>query len=248
MTAVDSGSGSATTGTAESTATVVSLPPSTRSSHASVPRHSTGSSPHDACGNPSPNAGLEPAGYSSRWVCTSTIRSPGAPWSTVVAASSSIVDSGGSVNVPPGALDVERVVELEVGPDVEPPLVAGAVVDCDAASSRLQAASIVNVVAMPHVLRRNWRRVMPRRRAFASASSSVRRIVSDATADRGSGAYSPFDNGWKANGTTGSSDDDRAIARCYACRRAAPAATSRQRCSDYRRRRPAALIKIRGSR
>ena len=125
MTSVDSGSGSATTGTAESTATVVSLPPSTRSSQASVPRHSTGSRPHDACGNPSPNAGSEPAGYSSRWVCTSTIRSPGAPWSTVVAASSSIVDSGGSVNVPPGALDVERVVELEVGPDVEPPLVAG---------------------------------------------------------------------------------------------------------------------------
>ena len=65
ITSVDSGSGSATTGTAESTATVVSLPPRTRSSHARA-EALTGSRPHDAWGNPSPNAGLEPAGYSSR--------------------------------------------------------------------------------------------------------------------------------------------------------------------------------------
>ncbi len=66
-----------------------------------------------------------------------------------------------------------------------------------------------------------------------SATASVRRIASDTTSERGNGAYSPFDNGWKASGRTGSSDDDRAMARC-ARRRAAPAATSRQRCSDYR--------------
>jgi hypothetical protein len=88
----------------------------------------------------------------------------------------------------------------DVGPDVEL-----------AASSLLHAASAVNVAAIPQLDRRNARRDIPRRRALVSATASVRRIASATTAERGNGAYSPFDSGWNASGRPGSSGGRRVI-------------------------------------
>ena len=172
ITSVDSGSGSATTGIADSTATAVSLPPRTRSSQASIPMHAAGSSPHDACGKPSPQPSSVPGSYSRRWVWTSTTSS--LPASTVVAAASSIVDSGGSENVPPvpGTVSLDRVPAGCVSRDaVDPgPVGGGAREVVVAASSLLHAARAVNVAAIPQLDRRNARRDIPSRRALVSAT------------------------------------------------------------------------------
>ena len=62
-------------------------------------------------------------------------------------------------------------------------------------SSALQAAIALRVAAMPALERRNWRRVMPSRRAFVSATARVRLTASRTTGDGRCGAYSPFDRG-----------------------------------------------------
>ena len=85
---IDSGSASPTTGTAEITATAVSLPPSTRSNHCSTEKQSAGSAaPHAACGKPDPNVST----FSRKCVCTSTT---GPPCTAASAAATSPTVSG----------------------------------------------------------------------------------------------------------------------------------------------------------
>ena len=136
------------------------------------------------------------------------------PASTVVAAASSIVDSGGIENVPPvpGAVSLDPIGAVSRVPRCPGP-VGGAARDVVlAASSLLHAARAVNVAAIPQLERRNARRDIPSRRALVSARARVRRIASATTSERGNGAYSPFDSGWKASGRPGSSGGRRVMA------------------------------------
>jgi hypothetical protein len=126
-----------------------------------------------------------------------------------------MVDSGGNENVPPvpgtvslGPVSLGRV----SGAPVVPGPVGDGARDVElAASSLLHAASAVNVAAIPQLDRRNTRRDIPNRRALVSATASVRLIASATTSERGNGAYSPFDSGWKASGRPGSSGERRVI-------------------------------------
>jgi hypothetical protein len=106
----------------------------------------------------------------------------------VVAASSSIVDSAGTSNVPPdpsGASLVVGVALVEVEPED----------DVAVRSSFVHAASAVRNADVPAALRRKARRLIPSLRELASAVSNVRRTASATTGERGRGAYSPFDSG-----------------------------------------------------